>query len=241
MAATARAVDLSNVKDGGNFRPRRKPAGDYVARIVKADDHQPNDKSKPMGWVLTIQVKGDARSTYAYYLSPEEKQAWKIRTACVAAGLKVPVGRIRFDPNKLVNKEVGVELEDDEYNGREKSSIADMFPVSEVGGNGDEDVPEGEDPEDDEDVDYGDEAEEEPEPEPAPKPRRTRAKAAPEPEPEEDEEYEDEPEPEPAPRTRRRAAAPPAKAAAPRTRRKAPEPEVDDDEDDLDDLDTDDL
>ena len=40
MAATARAVDLSDVKEGGGaFKPRRKPEGDYRAKFVKADDH----------------------------------------------------------------------------------------------------------------------------------------------------------------------------------------------------------
>src|SRR6478609_3462016 len=103
MPATKRVVDLSDVKERGNFRPKRKPEGDYRAKIVKADDHQPNDTSKPMGWVLTIQVDGDARSTYPYYLSPDKKQAWKIGTICRAAGIAVGSKRVNFDPNKLVN------------------------------------------------------------------------------------------------------------------------------------------
>lgn len=235
MAATARAVDLTNVKEGGNFRPRRKPEGDYKAKIVKADDHQSNDKTKPMGWVLTIQIEGDARSTYPYYLSPEAKQAWKVRTACVACGLKAPQGRIKFDPNKLVNKSIGVALEDDEYEGRPKSVIADMFPVSEVGPTADEDAPEDDEVED---IDVEEvEEEEEIEEEPAPAPRRRRAKPAPEPEPEDEEEEEDEEEPPPPPVRKRRTTAPPTKRVA---AARKPAPPVDDD-DDLDDLDTDDL
>lgn len=259
MAATARAVDLTNVKEGGNFRPRRKPEGDYVAKIVKADDHQPNDKSKPLGWVLTIQIEGDARSTYPYYLSPEEKQAWKVRGVCVAAGLNVKSARIRFDPNKLVGKTIGVALEDDEYEGRLKSVIADVFTKDEVGPNADEDAPADEEYDDADEVEVPDDDEPEEE---APAPiRKRRAKPAPEPEPEDDEEDEDPPaptrrvrrkpepepedddeeedEPEPTPAPRRRAVTP-AKKAAPRKRAAAPVVE-DDDEDDLDDLDTDDL
>lgn len=264
MAATARAVDLTNVKEGGNFRPRRKPEGDYVAKIVKADDHQPNDKTKPLGWVLTIQIEGDARSTYPYYLSPEEKQAWKVRGVCVAAGLNVKSARIRFDPNKLVGKTIGVALEDDEYEGRLKSVIADVFTKDEVGPNADEDAPADEEYDDADEVEVpDDEDEEEEEEEEAPTPvRKRRAKPAPEPEPEEEDEDEEPPAPvapkrrtartrvvepdpeeeeeddEPAPAPRRRAVAP-AKKAAPRKRAAAPV--VEDDEDDLDDLDTDDL
>lgn len=260
MAATARGVDLTNVKEGGIFRPRRKPEGDYRGKIVKADDHQPNDKSKAMGWVLTIQVEGDARSTYAYYLSPDPKQAWKIRQICIAAGINVKTARIKFDPNKLVNKNIGLALEDDEYEGRPKSTIADVFPVSEVGGNADEDIV----PDDDEEIvddelegDYADDEEEEEEAPPV-RTRKTRQKPAPEPEPEDDEEEEEEPEPvkpvrrrkaapppveeddeeeeeEPAPAPKRRRTTAPATKRVAAARKPAPE------DDDLDDLDLDEL
>lgn len=233
MAATARAIDLSDVKEGGNFRPRRKPEGDYRAKIVKADDHQPKDKSKAAGWVLTIMVEGDGRSTYPYYLSPEKNQVWKVAGICRAAGLNVKTARIRFDPNKLVNKTIGIALVDEEYNDRLKSVIDDVFLASEVGANADEDpeiVDEDEDEVYDDETPEDDEPEEEEEPAPAPK-RTVRRKPAPEPEPEpeDEEEYEDEdeePEPEPAPKTRRVV------------RKKPTPPPVEDDEElDLDDLD----
>jgi len=217
------------------FRPRRKPEGEYRAKIVKADDHQPNDKSKPAGWVLTVMVEGDARSTYPVYLNPEQKQAWKIYQVCRAAGLNVKTARVRFDPNKLVGKNVGIFLEDDEYEGRPKSVIAEFIPYDEVGANADEDGIDDED----EIIDEDEPEEDEPEPEPAPK-KRVARKRQPEPEPEEDEEEEEEDEDEePAPPPRKRTAA--KKAAAPTRRRKpAPEPEPEDDEED-EDLDLDDL
>lgn len=270
MAATARPVDLTNVKEGGVFKPRRKPEGDYVAKIVKADDHQPNDKNSPLGWVLTIQIEGDARSTYPYYLSPAEKQAWKVRGICVAAGLNVKSARIRFDPNKLVGKTIGVALEDDEFEGRIKSSIGDVFTKDEVGPNADEGAPDeeyddaDESPEDE--VEVPDDEEEEEEEAPAPPPRKRRAKPAPEPEPEDEDEEDEEPpaptrrvkrraapepdpepeddeeedEPEPAPAPRRRRATAPPAKKAAPARKRAAAP-VEDDDDDLDDLDTDDL
>jgi hypothetical protein len=220
MAATARAVDLTNVKEGGTFRPRRKPEGDYRAKIVKADDHI--KEGKLPGWVLTVMVEGDARSTYAYYLNPDPKQAWKIGGICRAAGLNVKNVRIKFDPNKLVGKGIGIALEDDEYEGRLKSSIADVFPMSEVGGNADEEP-------DVEDEVIDDEPEEEEEPEPTPPPRkRVAKKVAPAPEPEEDDE-EDEEEEAPAPPPRKR-----------RVAKKATPPPVEEDEDD-EELDLDEL
>lgn len=232
MAATARVVDLTDVSEGGAFKPRRKESGDYRAKFVKADDHK-KEGNLP-GWVMTVQIEGDNRSTYPVYLNPDKKQAWKIFQACRAAGLNVKNVRLKFDPNKLVGKAIGVFLEDDEYENRLKSTIGEMFPVAEVGGRADEDI--------DVDDEVEDEVEEEEEPEPTPPPRkRTARKAAPAPEPEpeedeEDEEEEDEEEPPPPPKRTRKAAAAPA---AKRTARK-PAPVADDDEDedlDLDELD----
>jgi hypothetical protein len=227
MPATAVVIDLSDVKEGGNFRPKRKPEGDYRAKLVSVADHQPNDKTKPKGWVYTVQIEGDARSTYPYYVNPAKNQLWKIAGLCRAVGIKVKMSKIKFDPNKLVGRELGVALADDEYEGRAKSVIDDVFSVDEIGSNADEDAPEGDevDVDDDEIVDE-EEPEEDEEPEPAPKRRR---KAAPEPEPDEEEEEEEEEEPAPAPKRRAKA---PAKKAAPK---KAAAPvEDDEDEEDLD-------
>jgi hypothetical protein len=243
MAATARVVDLTGVSEGGGFRPRRKPSGDYRAKFVKADDHIKEGKTP--GWVMTVQIEGDARSTYPVYLNPDKNQAWKIYQACRAAGLNAKQARVKFDPNRLVGKDIGVFLEDDEYEGRLKSTIGEMFPVSEVGGRADEDIDT-----DDEDVVEDDEVEddeEEPEPEPVkPAPRkRTARKPPPEPEPEDDEEEDDdEDEEEPPPPPRKRATKKTAPAPAPKRRRApAPEPEDDEEEDldvDLDELDDED-
>lgn len=235
MAATVRNVDLTNVKEGGNFRPRRKPEGDYRAKIAKVEDHQPKNKDKGPGWVYTIMVEGDGRSTYPFYVNPDPKEVWKIGVICRAAGINVKNAKVRFDPNKLVGKAIGIALVDDEYEGRVKSSIDDVFPISEVGANADEDIDEIEDDEevieDDEEVEVPEDDEEEEEPEPTPPPkRRTRRKPAPEPEPEDDDDEDDEEEPPPPPRKR-----------TARAKKAAPPPPADDDEDDLDDLDLDDL
>jgi hypothetical protein len=261
MAATTRAVDLTDVKEGGSgFRPKRKPAGDYKAKIVKVDDHL-KEGNEP-GWVFTIQVDGDARASYPYYVNPAPKQKWKIGAICRAVGISAAGKRVNFNPNKLVGKVLGIALDDDEYEGRLKSTVDDVFPVSEVGPNASDGSPDAEEYEDvDTDADEvhipdDEEIEEEEEP-PAPPVRKRRPKPAPEPEPEEEEEEEeeapappprkrtarkpvpapvveeeDEEEEEPAPApVRRRKATPPAK--------KAPAPVEDDD--DLDEIEIDDL
>jgi hypothetical protein len=228
MPATKRKMDFTNVKDGGNFRPKRRPEGDYLAKVVKVEDSTSNAGNEQ--WVFTIMVKGDQRSTYPYYCGIDEKQAWKVRKMFIAAGIQVPKKMVLVDPNKLVGKEVGIVLVDDEYEGRMKSVIDEFIPVDDVTGEGDDD---------DADEVEEDEVEEVEEAPPARKrtaAKKTTRRRAPEPE-EEDEEEDEEVEEELAPRRRAAKKAPAKKAAA---RRRAPEPEDDEDED-VDDLDLEEL
>lgn len=130
MAATKRAVDMTNVKDPGNFNPKHKPEGDYKAKIVKVEDHK--SKAGNDQWVFTIQISTDQRATYPYYCAHDEKNAWKVRNLLVACGIAVPKKRVNVDPNKLVGKEIGITLEDDEYEGKMKSTIQATFPASDL-------------------------------------------------------------------------------------------------------------
>lgn len=243
MAATKRKIDLRNVKESGNFRPRRVEEGEYLAKITAADDHTSNKGGE--GWVFTVMLQGDQRSTYPVYVGSDEKSAWKVRKLMIAAGLQAPKSLIMFDPNKLVNKAIGVFMEDDEYEGREKSTVADYIPVADLQGQAD-------DPE--EAIDEDEIEDEEPEEE-APQVGKRVVKKAPPVEDEEEEEVDDEPEPTPPPRRKRRPAPAPVveddeeeeeeeETPAPPPRRKRPvrkaaPPVVEDDEED--DLDLDDL
>jgi hypothetical protein len=130
MPATKRAIDFTKVKEQGNFNPRHKPSGDYRMKIAKVDDH--TSKSGNDNWVFTIVPTTDQRATYPYYVSADPEQAWKIRNLLVAAGFSVPKKRINVDPNKLIGKEIGVSLEDDEYEGRMKSVITQVFPADDL-------------------------------------------------------------------------------------------------------------
>ena len=130
MGATAKTLDFSNVSEGSQFRTRRRPEGDYYAHIVDVADHK--SKAGDAMWLVTIKIDGDPRSAYPHYLGLDANQLWKIRNLFVAAGIGVPSKRVKADPNKLVGKAIGVALEDDEYEGRVKSTIAAVFPIDDI-------------------------------------------------------------------------------------------------------------
>lgn len=223
MTASAGVIDFTNVKEGGNFNPKRRPEGDYKAKITKVEDAESKKDGKAQ-WLFTIQV---GSGTYPYYCKHEENQYWKIRNLLVAAGMTVPKKKVKVDPNKLVGKFIGVTLEDDEYEGKKKSVVAATFPVSELE---DEDVEDEADDADDEDEDdeptppkkakkppVEDDDDEDEDDEPAP----PKKKAKPAPVEDDDDEDEDEDDTPPPPK------------------KKKPAP-VEDDDDDLEEIDIDD-
>lgn len=146
-AKSAKAVqlDFTNVKDGGSFNKKHYPPGDYKGRITKVVDTQKKDDSSVKMWLFTIEVKSGKYPYYCTYTA--ENQLWKIRNLFIAAGVNIPKKRMAIDPNTIVGREIGVTLEDDEYDGKLQSSIASTFPTSELEDTEDDEESEGEDEE----------------------------------------------------------------------------------------------
>jgi hypothetical protein len=170
MPATKRTLDFTNVKESSGFRPKRLPAGDYLAEITDVADHK-TDKD-PNQWVFTIKPVDEPGAVYPYYCGSTETLLWKVRNLFLAAGYQVPKARKTVDPNKLIGKTIAITLEDDEYDGKMKSTIAACFPADELPQDADDDEPDV----DEEDIEDDEDEEEEPPPPPA---RKTRAAAAP--------------------------------------------------------------
>ena len=129
--STAKVVDFSGVKDRGNFNPKQVAEGDYAATIVKVEDTQ-SKKDDEFMYVFTIKLDKFSQNSYPYYCKLTENQLWKLRNIAVAAGLNVPKKRMKFDPNKIMGKKIGVTMADDEHEGKMKSTIDSVFPMSEL-------------------------------------------------------------------------------------------------------------
>jgi len=118
-------LDFSNVREGSTFSPRRLPEGSYLADIAKVE-HKESSKGNPM-LVFTIIPVEHPTAVYPYYALLEERQLWKLRALLVAAGKEVPKRKVTIDPESLVGRQIMIDLEDDEWEGREKSTIAGVF------------------------------------------------------------------------------------------------------------------
>lgn len=211
-------VDFSNVKESSGINPKNQPEGDYAMRIIKAEVGKTKNND-PMVIIL-FQDQNMRSAVYPYYCTLADNMLWKIRNAFIAAGLPVPKSKGKLDVARLVNKEVGVTLEDDEYEGKPKSVISAVFHKDELEPVEAEDG----DFEDDDEVEEPEVEEVEEEEEEAPAPKARKAKRAPAPVVEEEDDDDEEEEPAPAPK-----------------RKAKPAPIVEEDDDDDDDLELDDV
>ena len=216
--AKKRNLDFTNVKEQGDFNPKHLPEGDYVGTITGVID-EPSKSSGDDMWTFKVALEGQRNATYPHRCVLNEKSLWKVRQLLVAAGITVPKRRVGVDPSRLVGKTIGVELTEDEYEGRMKSIITSVFDPDEAQTSAD--IEAEEDDDDDET------------PPPA---KKRRAKAAPV---EDDDDDDDEDEEEaPAPRKKRRPA--PVEEdededepAPPRRKKKAKPAPVDEDDDEM--------
>jgi len=221
-------VDFSDVKESSGINPRHQEEGDYLMKITQTEMRK-TKSDDPMLFVL-LQDANMRSATYPYYCTMQPNMLWKIRNIFIAAGLPVPKGKGKLDITKLVGKEIGVTLIDDEYDGKMKSVIDAAFHKDELEPLEAEDDDEIEDDEEVEDLDDVEDDEEEEEAPPVKK-SKAKAKKAPEPEPEEDDEEEEEEEVEPEPVKKKTKAKAKAK----------PAPVEDDEDEDDDELDLDDI
>jgi hypothetical protein len=170
-------LDFTNVREGGaRFNRAHRVPGDYKAKVTKVEDAKTKEGGKPQ-WLFTIK-QGSA--TYPYYCQFAENVLWKVRSLWAAAGVSIPSKRVKLNPDRVVGKEIGISLDDHEFDGRLMSEIIAVFPTSELVGEEaeaeDEEEDEDEETEDEEDETEEEEDEEDEEEEPPPPPKTKKGK-----------------------------------------------------------------
>lgn len=170
-AARKKTFDMTKVKERGPFNPVHVEPGDYRLKITAVYETESKKSGEAM-WVFAFQLTEKASAVYPYYCLLNEDNLWKIRNVCEAAGISVPKKRVTLDPAKLIGREIGATLEEDEYEGKMKSVVNSIFSASEL-----EDVDSDSDEDEEDTTDVEDEEDEEEEEEP-PAPKKKSSKEA---------------------------------------------------------------
>lgn len=133
----------------------RLAEGDYLATVKKVTKETSKEEGNPyLKWLFDVEGKSVADNT-----TLTDKSLWKLRQLLEAMGMKVPDTDFPLTLKKYKGKEVGVTLVDDEpYNGRIKSTVAEYMDPKVIGQDDVDDDDEDED-EDDNDLEEMDRAE----------------------------------------------------------------------------------
>lgn len=205
--------------------------GQHVCRILSIEEKSSQGGNDMLQCCFEV-VKGADKGCRVYENYPlVETALWKLKGMLQAIGMKAE-GKISLDLDKLIGKQLIVEVVYEEYNGQERARVAECRKLV-ADSEDDEDL-------DEDEEDFEDEDEEEEEEKPKKKPakkapakKNTTSKKKAEPEPEEDEDeddFEDEEEEEEKPKKKSSKKA--AKKATPKkaTKKKEPEPEEEDED-----------
>jgi hypothetical protein len=125
-------IDFSKEEGGGGGNKRYKE-GDYRAKIVKIKHGQSSEKHTPgifVGFKIIDGPDPKAKGNNIndrLWLTP--KSLYRIRNLLEAIGLKVPKSMVSIPLTKLIGKEVGITLVDDEYQDKKRSEVADYIDL----------------------------------------------------------------------------------------------------------------
>jgi len=127
-------ADFTEAAQASDIRPVHVEDGDYRMVVKSAELTEvksgENKGKKQIMWVLSSpQIRGAA---YPYYTALTGKSSWKLRVFLEATGTKIAKDKLAFDTDRIIGRELGAELVEDEYQGKLKSVVNAVFPVDEL-------------------------------------------------------------------------------------------------------------
>ena len=126
-------VDFTNVRDGSGYTQTHVKPGDYRGKVKSVEYGESKDNKTPM-LTYALQLANRPSATYRYNCPLTEKSLWKLRKLLVACGVNVPQKKLNVHgvAEKIVGREVGICLDDDEYNGKLRSQCVDVIRADEL-------------------------------------------------------------------------------------------------------------
>jgi hypothetical protein len=149
-------IDMRDVTPGGGSV--RVPEQDYKVRItdVKKEVNKNSGNTQVILSLTILEPEKYAGKVIRDYLTLTKKAAYRIGMVFDAVGVKYKQSIMEFNFGKLLEKELGATVYDDEYNKRVKSKVADYLDLETIEG-----ILSGEDLDEEEDEDLEEEDEDE--------------------------------------------------------------------------------
>ncbi len=133
-------LDFTEVKEGGGKRPRL-PEGDYPVKVTKVEKKQAQSGNTMLVFDLTISEGPGKGKMIRDRCTLVESAMWRLYNLMTAAGLKVSKKKMNVPMGKFEGLEFAVTLEDEEYEGKMYSSVAEFLSLEDYEAANDEDEP----------------------------------------------------------------------------------------------------
>lgn len=119
------SIDFTGVEGGG----RSCPDGRYVGKLKSWEQAEGSDSGQPY---LACKFSVNGATVYDNF-SLQPQALWRLKGYLQALGTEVPDGAFDLDMDECIGVEVGVEITNEKYNGKDKPRITDFFGADQVG------------------------------------------------------------------------------------------------------------
>lgn len=124
-------VDGAKLTSGGRAR---LPEGDYKAKITAIKSGESQAGNSQIIVTFTISEGPMKGKELRDYITLTEKAMWRLGNLLEALEIKWPKKVFNLPFEKLIGKELGITVYDDEYNGRVSSKVGDYLDESTIDG-----------------------------------------------------------------------------------------------------------
>lgn len=120
-------IDFSKTEERSGWNTRQIPAGIYKAKIASVKETEAQDGTAMLVYGFQPTNKRFRTRMFPFYCKLQQNQLWKLRDLLVAAGEKIPKKALNIDPNKVVGREIAIEVEDDVWEGKVRSQVQAVY------------------------------------------------------------------------------------------------------------------
>ena len=120
-------IDFSKTEERSGWNTRQIPPGLYKATIASVKETEAQDGTAMLVYGFRPTSSRFRTRLFPYYCKLQQNQLWKLRDLLIAAGERIPKKALNIDPNKVVGREIAIEVEDDVWDGKVRSQVQAVF------------------------------------------------------------------------------------------------------------------
>ena len=123
-------IDFTKTEDSSSWNTKQIPEGLHAAKVASVQETEAKDGTDMLLFGFKLKEPKYKTRNFPFYCKLQQNQLWKLRDLLVAAGETVPKRALNIDPNKIVGRDIVIEVEDDTYNGNVRSTVVGTYASS---------------------------------------------------------------------------------------------------------------